>query len=752
MVRSQQHSCFWAIFWIVIPCSRIPKHGKPADPKGGHCDSHSLHGVEGFTGKYRSLYNQYDNNNGCCFPTPLSVLFRLFSEGVLSARAPSSQSTPQCTGTLHCWTRRKSTAYQRGRKCPAFRSIKEPPSPPRDSDAAIEPSIRLTSTRLARFDFRLPERSAPLDRFYVRRLDIGVIGHNFQMLVQQLDIPATFKPPRRHSYPLPTESRISKSLRLSRRPRNTSRGFNPTLHYGVLSSMGAVATDDFCKIPTLSDKSSLMQRQVLFGLLIITISLGLLKNWYAWHKNRKYIKLQGPIGASTFPKRIDIDIEARVMAEIDEIPFGIRALQRGIEVEGVWISQTNTPMPGSPVTSAFPSPPASLFGSPSGRLPPPEIPGSEFAIPRLSLGRPEQTPRIPSFTLESLATSFGVSMEQLYEYQRSESDSSGIYMSTLDALEGRVRSPGKSSIDDQYRRDRKSRSDMSSHYGESSTNRDGSPSPPALTDGASRADTPLSSSDMRPALSAYLSESNHRLSHVAETGQLTPRVRMPRAGDSITVPSMNPAHYSASTFNFAHHPPPKVRSPTRGTFNTLAPPGFTSFSESHLPTLHAPKPVLAANRPQFDLRTFSADGMSSDWGHTPHIRTPSGNLLITGHHPSPMLAEYMSQSMSEANHPVVRKFSNGSQSVNNDDDISLAPTTKSAPEVSSRYPDPRKARSHLEGQGRSRETTVSWTSPVELPPLPAVDTALEVKIKKGEKKSSKKLQKKKRSKSSGAII
>jgi hypothetical protein len=158
--------------------------------------------------------------------------------------------------------------------------------------------------------------------------------------------------------------------------------------------------------------------------------------------NRKYIKLHGPTGVSP----VKMDLEARIMAQFDEIPFGIRALQRGIEVEGVWVSQTNTPIPGSPVTSAFPSPPASIFGSlsdmpsPSGRLPPPEIPYPEPTIPRVSLGRLSPTPRLPSFTLESLANSFGVSMEQLYEYQRSESASTGVYMSTLDALEGRVRS------------------------------------------------------------------------------------------------------------------------------------------------------------------------------------------------------------------------------------------------------------------------------------------------------------------------
>jgi len=40
----------------------------------------------------------------------------------------------------------------------------------------------------------------------------------------------------------------------------------------------------------------------------------------------------------------------------EEIPFGIRALESGVEVEGVWISRSNTPVPtscqNSPATSA----------------------------------------------------------------------------------------------------------------------------------------------------------------------------------------------------------------------------------------------------------------------------------------------------------------------------------------------------------------------------------------------------------------
>jgi hypothetical protein len=51
----------------------------------------------------------------------------------------------------------------------------------------------------------------------------------------------------------------------------------------------------------------------------------------------------------------------------DEIPFGIRALENGVEVAGVWISRSNTPVPscqGSPASSAMASTVSSVLDEP----------------------------------------------------------------------------------------------------------------------------------------------------------------------------------------------------------------------------------------------------------------------------------------------------------------------------------------------------------------------------------------------------
>jgi hypothetical protein len=130
------------------------------------------------------------------------------------------------------------------------------------------------------------------------------------------------------------------------------------------------------------------------------------------------------------------------MTEIDHgVPFGIRALQQGIEVEGVWISQPNTPAPGSPVISARLSPVPSIMGA-SGKISPPDLAYS-YSEPTLSTHSAGRTFRIPSFSLDTWQQHFGTSPDQMYDYPNSDAASSIVYTSTLDALEGRARSNGK---------------------------------------------------------------------------------------------------------------------------------------------------------------------------------------------------------------------------------------------------------------------------------------------------------------------
>jgi hypothetical protein len=68
-----------------------------------------------------------------------------------------------------------------------------------------------------------------------------------------------------------------------------------------------------------------------------------LKLWYDRTKLRKYTKVDKGKQAQT-PEMLESQPVTAVSHEPkNEIPFGIRALERGLEVDGVWISRTNTP-------------------------------------------------------------------------------------------------------------------------------------------------------------------------------------------------------------------------------------------------------------------------------------------------------------------------------------------------------------------------------------------------------------------------
>ena len=80
---------------------------------------------------------------------------------------------------------------------------------------------------------------------------------------------------------------------------------------------------------------------------MITIFLGLLKLWYDRNKMRKYTKVNKGKQAQT-PEMLESQPVTQIPTETkDEIPFGVRAIESGIEVDGVWISRSNTPVGSS---------------------------------------------------------------------------------------------------------------------------------------------------------------------------------------------------------------------------------------------------------------------------------------------------------------------------------------------------------------------------------------------------------------------
>jgi hypothetical protein len=88
--------------------------------------------------------------------------------------------------------------------------------------------------------------------------------------------------------------------------------------------------------------------QVLACGIVVTIFLGLLKLWYDRSRIRKYSKVEKGKEAAT-PEMLEAQPVQQVQAEEmrDDIPFGVRAIESGIEVDGVWISRSNTPVGSS---------------------------------------------------------------------------------------------------------------------------------------------------------------------------------------------------------------------------------------------------------------------------------------------------------------------------------------------------------------------------------------------------------------------
>ncbi|KAF2460767.1 hypothetical protein BDY21DRAFT_279419 [Lineolata rhizophorae] len=164
---------------------------------------------------------------------------------------------------------------------------------------------------------------------------------------------------------------------------------------------------------------------------VVVIIAGSIKLWFTNRKVKKYAAVHAPAQART-PEML----EAQHQEPEVKVPFGIRAIESGIEVDGVWISKTNTPAPSSRASRA----------------------------------------------------------------------SSTLSLSTTNQLES-----GYSSVQD--KRSRASSMAPSSVFDRAVS--------------AERITTNNGSRASSPGPSRYVVSPYHRLSHVAETGQLTPRVRRP---------------------------------------------------------------------------------------------------------------------------------------------------------------------------------------------------------------------------------
>lgn len=273
--------------------------------------------------------------------------------------------------------------------------------------------------------------------------------------------------------------------------------------------------------------------------IVVTIIGGLCKLKYSHWKIRKYSKVAASKAAQT-PEMLEAQPPTEgTKDEKDDVPFGIRAIESGIEVDGVWISRSNTPVPSSA---------SSIYNEPRNRQNR-TSPGSdsvELELPQPAHGSSSRaSSRAPSSAFDR-----AVSAEQLPD-SRPPSPGSGCptcgrqvvrapqsrysnpnllrHSSTLNALEGL--DPGtpyetgepSGSKHSSMSSGRSNRESGESDYNTLSIPRfqQDRPYEPAYLSPRAAPTPPVD-----PRVDLDLLQS-HRLSHVAETGQLTPRIRKP---------------------------------------------------------------------------------------------------------------------------------------------------------------------------------------------------------------------------------
>lgn len=187
---------------------------------------------------------------------------------------------------------------------------------------------------------------------------------------------------------------------------------------------------------------------------------GFCKLGYDQRKLRQY-KRMVTVDAEQTPEMIEAqssEVEKLKTVEEDSVPFGIRAIESGIEVDGVWISRSNTPVPsskGSPEVDGTAGSRGSSFQPNHSRadsdIPVLKMPRPAYAAgPRLSNGAPEILDKAslsPEYKIRSRSSSLEPraderqswrNIPQVRQYSRSRSKNPSMlrHSSTLDALEG----------------------------------------------------------------------------------------------------------------------------------------------------------------------------------------------------------------------------------------------------------------------------------------------------------------------------
>ncbi|UPX10703.1 uncharacterized protein EKO05_0001345 [Ascochyta rabiei] len=260
--------------------------------------------------------------------------------------------------------------------------------------------------------------------------------------------------------------------------------------------------------------------------IVVTIFLGFCKLYYDRSKLRKYTKVDKGKTAAT-PEMLESQPVQQLHAEEmkDDIPFGVRAIESGIEVDGVWISRSNTPVGSSR---------ASIISE--NRLPR-SFNNSALELPHMSYASSRGSSAAPS------SFDRAVSAERLpTNDSRSASPPDHVYNNRPDPSSARYSQSNLARNSTTMPNLEQARSGPPSPHNAQSGESSGS-SKKSSRRTSDESDYMAISQDVRAYETAHIRPASgaspidprtdldllqsHRMSHVAETGQLTPRVRKP---------------------------------------------------------------------------------------------------------------------------------------------------------------------------------------------------------------------------------
>ncbi|KAF2496111.1 hypothetical protein BU16DRAFT_617604 [Lophium mytilinum] len=279
----------------------------------------------------------------------------------------------------------------------------------------------------------------------------------------------------------------------------------------------------------------------------VTIFAGFCKLTYANWRLRKYDQADTAKALQTLELLEAQNSEEDLKTdEKEDVPFGIRAIESGIQIDGVWISRGNTPI-GS-VASSFDESRATSSRSESAQLEvPQQVYGSSSRssskAPSSAFEQAVSAERIPSSrSASSSSASSTYSLHHADIQPEIHDDIPLRNSSALLALEGLDSRKTPSLVEP----------NSSSSSTSSATSSHDSDETDYMAIPRLQIRRPYEPAYIKPSISPVLAVDSkwnldllqsHRLSHVAETGQLTPRIRRPvgSSGEwsSIVVPTRN---------------------------------------------------------------------------------------------------------------------------------------------------------------------------------------------------------------------